>query len=58
MRAFLIVLIVFLSLNAQLNLILAIHSLITDDDEGFWCVPNFLYSVAFIIMFAQELSEI
>lgn len=58
MRALLIISIVLLSLNALLNLITAIHSLITDDDEGFWYVPNFLYSAAFIIMFAQELSEI
>ena len=36
MRAALIVSIVLLSLNALLNLITAIHSLITDDDEGSW----------------------
>lgn len=58
MRAALIVLIVLLSLNALLNLITAIHSLITDDDEGFWCVPNFLASVAMIIALAQGLTEL
>jgi hypothetical protein len=42
MRALLIVLIVFLSLNALLNLILAIYSLITDDSDGSWGAPSFL----------------
>lgn len=55
MRALLIVLIVLLSLNALLNLILAIYSLITDDSEGFWCVPDFLASVAMIIVLTQQL---
>lgn len=58
MRALLIISIVLLSLNALLNLITAIHSLITDDDEGFWYVPNFLASVALIIALAQELTEL
>lgn len=55
MRAALIVSIVLLSLNALLNLITAIHSLITDDDEKFGCVPNFLASVALIIVLTQQL---
>ena len=55
MRALLIISIVLLSLNALLNLVTAIHSLITDDDEGFWCVPNFLAYVALIIALAQKL---
>lgn len=55
MRALLIISIVLLSLNALLNLITSIHSLITDDDEGFWCVPNFLASVAMIIVLTQHL---
>ena len=55
MRALLIVLIVFLSLNALLNLILAIYSLITDDSDGFWCAPSFLASVALIIALTQQL---
>lgn len=55
MRALLIISIVLLSLNALLNLITAIHSLITDDDEEFWCVPNFLASVAMIIVLTQQL---
>ena len=41
MRALLIVLIVSLSLNALLNLILAIYSLITDDSDGSWYAPSF-----------------
>lgn len=55
MRALLIILIVLLSLNALLNLITAIHSLITDDDEEFWSVSNFLASVAMIIVLTQQL---
>lgn len=55
MRVALIVSIVLLSLNALLNLITAIHSLITDNDEGFWCVSNFLASVAMIIVPTQQL---
>ena len=55
MRALLIVLIVFLSLNALLNLILAIYSLITDDSDGFWGTPSFLASVALIIVLTQQL---
>ncbi len=55
MRALLIVLIVFLSLNALLNLILAIYSLITDDSDGSWCAPSFLVSVALIIVLTQQL---
>lgn len=58
MRALLIVLIVFLSLNALLNLISAIFSLITDDSDGSWCAPSFLASVALIIVLAQELTEL
>lgn len=58
MRALLIVLIVFLSLNALLNLISAIYSLITDDSDGFWGAPSFLASVALIIALAQELTEL
>ena len=55
MRALLIVLIVSLSLNALLNLILAIYSLITDDSDGFGYAPSFLASVALIIALAQKL---
>lgn len=55
MRALLIISIALLSLNALLNLITAIHSLITDDDEGCWCVPTFLASVAMIIVLTQQL---
>lgn len=55
MRALLIVLIVSLSLNALLNLILAIYSLITDDSDGSWCAPSFLASVALIIVLTQQL---
>ncbi len=55
MRALLIVLIVSLSLNALLNLILAIYSLITDDSDGSWYAPSFLVSVALIIVFTQQL---
>ncbi len=55
MRALLIILIVLLSLNALLNLIMAIYSLITDDDEEFLCVSNFLASVAMIIVLTQQL---
>lgn len=55
MRALLIVLIVFLSLKALLNLILAIYSLITDDSDGFWGAPSFLASVALIIVLTQQL---
>lgn len=55
MRALLIVLIVSLSLNALLNLILAIYSLITDDSDGSWYVPSFLVSVALIIVLTQQL---
>lgn len=55
MRALLIVLIVLLSLNALLDLILAIYSLITDDSDGFWGVPSFLASVAMIIVLTQQL---
>lgn len=58
MRALLIVLIVFLSLNALLNLILAIYSLITDDRDGFWGAPSFLASVALIIVLTQQLTEL
>lgn len=58
MRALLIVLIVSLSLNALLNLILAIYSLITDDSDGSWYAPSFLASVALIIALAQELTEL
>lgn len=55
MRALLIVLIVSLSLNALLNLILAIYSLITDDSDGSWYGPSFLVSVALIIVLTQQL---
>lgn len=55
MRALLIVSIVSLSLNALLNLIFAIYSLITDDSDGFWYAPSFLASVALIIALAQKL---
>lgn len=58
MRALLIVLIVLLSLNALLNLILAIYSLITDDSDGFWGAPSFLASVALIIVLTQQLTEL
>ena len=58
MRALLIVLIVFLSLNALLDLILAIYSLITDDSDGSWCAPSFLASVALIIVLTQQLTEL
>lgn len=58
MRALLIVLIVSLSLNALLNLILAIYSLITDDSDGSLYAPSFLASVALIIVLAQELTEL
>ncbi len=58
MRALLIVLIVFLSLNALLNLIFAIYSLITDDSDGFWGAPSFLASVALIIVLTQQLTEL
>lgn len=58
MRALLIVLIVFLSLNTLLNLILAIYSLITDDSDGFWGAPSFLASVALIIVLTQQLTEL
>lgn len=55
MRALLIVLIVLVSLNALLDLILAIYSLITDDSAGYRCTPSFLASVALIIALAQKL---
>lgn len=58
MRALLIVTIVFLSLNALLQIILLMHAIITDDNAGYQYIPNLLYSVALIIMFAQKLTEL
>lgn len=37
---------------------LLMHAIITDDDAGYQHIPNLLYSVALIIMFAQELTEL
>jgi|GEM_PF-950558 len=58
MRALLIVTIVSLSLNALLQIILLMHAIITDDDAEYRSIPNILYSVALIMMFAQKLMEL